>query len=181
MKNIIIQRPVPAQTNELHQFFSRVITDTFIKEGIGDRKEDLKDEIAEKVYYLQSDFETNGEKRFFLAALEDGKVIGTIEFGPASELICKCTNGTYKDLMEVGTVFVDPDYQKNGLGSRMLQAMFAELRNRGFEEFCLDSGYGQAQQIWSKRFGEPEYWLRDYWGEGLDHMIWRFKVRDVLV
>ncbi|AZB41851.1 GNAT family N-acetyltransferase [Bacillus sp. FJAT-42376] len=180
MKNIYIQRPVPGQINELHQFFIRVITDTFTKEGLGGKKEDIEEEIASKFKVLQCDFDTRGDERFFLTAAENGKIIGTIEFGPASELICACTNGSIKDLMEVGTVFVDPDYQQKGIGSRMLQAVFAELKNRGFEEFCMDSGYSRAQAIWRKRFGEPEYCLRNYWGEGLDHMIWRLKVRDVL-
>jgi hypothetical protein len=56
--------------------------------------------------------------------------------------------------------------------------MYLTLQNRGIEEFCLDSGYLSAQKIWRKKFGEPDYLLKDYWGEGYNHMIWRIKVRD---
>src|SRR5699024_8900176 len=35
-----------------------------------------------------------------------------------------------------------------------------------FPEFCMDSGYSNAQKIWRKRFGEPEYFLENYWAEG---------------
>jgi len=39
---------------------------------------------------------------------------------------------------------------------------------------------GNAQKIWINKFGEPEYYLKDYWGEGADHMVWRLKVSEVL-
>ncbi|KAF0822419.1 Acetyltransferase [Cytobacillus firmus] len=45
--------------------------------------------------------------------------------------------------------------------------------DKGVEEFCLDSGYRQSQKIWKKKFGEPEYLLKDYWGKGLiAHSLW---------
>jgi hypothetical protein len=56
--------------------------------------------------------------------------------------------------------------------------MYFTLQNRGIEEFGLDSGYASAQNIWKKKFGEPDYLLEDYWDESYDHMIWRIKVID---
>lgn len=53
--------------------------------------------------------------------------------------------------------------------------MYCVLRNKGIEEFCLDSGYTSAQKIWKKKFGEPDYLLKDFWGAGYDHMIWKIK------
>ena len=55
-----------------------------------------------------------------------------------------------------------------------------ELKRRGMEEFCLDSGYKSAQKIWLNKFGTPEYCLKDYWAKGFDHMIWRVKIETVL-
>lgn len=49
------------------------------------------------------------------------------------------------------------------------------------KEFCLDSGYTNAQKVWKKKFGEPDYLLKDYWGEGFDHMIWRGRTNDGVV
>ncbi len=85
------------------------------------------------------DYASNGERRFFLIALDidNGKIIGSIEFGPASNLIIDCTNNHFKDLMEVGTVFVHPDYQRNGVGNLLLNKMFTILQNKGIEGFCL--------------------------------------------
>lgn len=173
MADVLIRRPNTSDIEELNQFFHLVITDTFAKEGIANLVDDIEAEIVCKKKYLKHDFESNGEKRYFLIALEEDKIIGTIEYGPSSELITVCTDGEYKNLVEVGTVFVLPPYQRQGIGTKLLNEMVQTLRNRGIEEFCLDSGYGLAQQIWQKKFGEPNYLLKDYWGKGQDHMIWK--------
>ncbi|PGL67949.1 GNAT family N-acetyltransferase [Bacillus sp. AFS055030] len=180
MINIIIRRPKIEDMKELNQFFKIVITDTFTKEGISNQVESLNDEIETKEKYLENDFESNGEKRYFLIALDNEKIIGSIEYGPASDLILNCTNNALKGMPEVGTVFVHPDYQKNGLGNLLLNKMYVTLKDKGIEEFCLDSGYRNAQKIWKKKFGEPNYLLKDYWEKGYDHMIWKIKVNDIL-
>ncbi|HEL2030490.1 MULTISPECIES: GNAT family N-acetyltransferase [Bacillota] len=108
--------------------------------------------------------------------LYEGCIVGTIEYGPASDLINSCTHGKYKNLYEIGTVFVRPDYQGQGIGNLLLNAMIQELQCKGIKEFCMDSGYSNAQKIWRKRFGEPEYFLENYWAEGQHHLIWKIKI-----
>ena len=179
MLKVEIRRLGTKDRRELHSLFRIVVTDTFNKEGIGGKLNDIDDEIAVKEKYLESDFESNGEKRYFLIALDDNKIIGSIEYGPASDFICKCTNNTFKELVEVGTVFVHPDYQRMGVGNLLLDAMYSTLKSKGIEEFCLDSGYTSAQKIWKKKFGNPDYLLKDYWDEGNDHMIWRIRTSDL--
>lgn len=174
-----IKRPQTEDKNELNNFFRVVITDTFMKEGIGEKLEDIEAEIEIKNHYLETDLASNGEKRYFLIAVAGDQIIGSIEFGPASELINTCTNDALKELMEVGTVFVHPDFQKKGVGNQLLKAIYSRLRAKGIDEFCLDSGYPRAQAIWKKKFDEPDYLLKDHWGEGFDHMIWRARVNDI--
>lgn len=174
----MIRRPKIEDINQLKEFFATVIIDTFTKEGIGEKLDEIKDEIKVKEKYIESDFISNGEKRFFWIALDGDKIIGSVEFGPASDLICDCTNNNFKELLEVGTVFVLPDYQGNGVGNLLLNKMYSTLLNNRVNEFCLDSGYTKAQKIWKKKFGEPDYWLKDYWGKGYDYMIWKIKVND---
>ncbi|KQL32757.1 GNAT family acetyltransferase [Bacillus sp. FJAT-25509] len=180
MINIKIRRPKIEDIQELNQFFRIVITDTFNKEGIGDKLEGIKNQIEIKEKYLITDFESNGEKRYFLIALNNEKIIGSIEYGPASDFICNYTNNALKGLTEIGTVFVHPDYQKMGIGNLLLKKMYITLQDRGIEESCLDSGYISAQKIWKKKFGEPDYLLNDYWEKGNDHMIWKIKVCELL-
>lgn len=176
MLHVNIGRPTTADLEQLNDFFRTVIIDTFIKEGIGDQLNDINEEIEVKKRYLTSDFESNGKERYFLIAFYGDKIIGSIEFGPANEIIRNVSNHAFETLFEVGTVFVHPDYQRNGVGNLLLKAVYETLRNNGIKEFCLDSGYKSAQLIWKKKFGEPDIVLKDYWGKNFDHMIWRVKI-----
>lgn len=179
MNRIEICRPKSTDKQKLTQFFTTVIQDTFAKEGISLLHEDLKNELETKNAYLQSDFDSNGAERYFLIAKDGQEIVGTIEYGHSSELINRTTGGALRDVYEIGTVFVHPGYQRCGIGSLLLNTMLLTFLNRGIEEFCMDSGYASAQTIWTRKMGEPDYWLKDYWGEGSDHMIWRRKLKDV--
>jgi len=178
---IEIRRPKQEDKEEIYKFFRTVIVDTYTKEGLSELIDEIEDEIEQKKIYLNSDLESNGENRYFLLALDGEKVIGTIEYGIANELISSCTNGKLKEMTEIGTVFVYPSYQKQGIGNLLLNAMYLTLQNRGINEFCLDSGYKHAQKVWKKKFGEPDYLLKDYWSSGNDHMIWRRKIEDLTI
>ncbi|OHX31493.1 GNAT family acetyltransferase [Bacillus mycoides] len=177
MYNVEIRRPNLDDIDELNLFFRIVITNTYKNEGLSQLLDDIENEINSKKQYLKNDFDSNGENRYFLLAIDtsNDKIIGTIEIGPASTLINSCTGGVLKDLYEIGTVFVLTEYQRKGIGSLLLNAMFLTLLGKGITEFCLDSGYKNAQKIWKKKFGEPIYVLKDYWGESSDHMIWKKK------
>lgn len=178
MQHIEIRRPRRDDLEDLNRFFRVVITDTFIKEGISDLVNEMHEEIDTKKQFIEQDLDSGGVKRYFLIALERDQIIGSIAFGPANELICTCTENAFQDLIEIGTVFVHPEYQQKGIGNLLLKAMYRTLQNRGIEEFCLDSGYKSAQKIWQKKYGFPTYLMKDYWGEGSDHMIWKVQVSD---
>jgi ribosomal protein S18 acetylase RimI-like enzyme len=174
-----IRRPKIEDQEELNQFFRTVLTDTFAREGLADLVEDIEADIEGKKKYLQMDFETSGEKRYFLIALTNNKIIGTITCGIANELIQECTNGALRNTIEIGTIYVLSEYQRQGVGNQLLAEMLKTLMAREIQEFCLDSGFKTAQTIWKKKFGEPEYWLKDYWGQGQDHMIWKIPTKGV--
>lgn len=180
MKNIEISRPKIEDIELINEFFQLVLIDTFERNEILDLVDVLAEEFRDKRSCLNQDIESDGKNRYFLIAKEDDKIVGSIEYGPSNELIISCTHGKFKGLVEIGTVFVHPAYQKKGLGSRMLNLIFLELEQNGISEFCLDSGYKTAQKTWIKKFGSPEYNLKDYWGEDDDHMVWRASVADVL-
>lgn len=179
MMPIIITRPTKEEVEALHDFFETVITDTFRKEGIGDKKEDLIAEIETKKHYLAMDLESNGENRYFLIAKIENRIMGSIEYGSSSELICQITNDKLRDIKEIGTVFVHPEYQRRGVGSLLLKAIYEELDKNKLKVFCLDSGYKHAQDVWKKKFGVPDYLIKDYWDIGYDHMIWKLKLEDI--
>lgn len=172
MQGIEIRRSASEDSLKLAQFFRMVITHTFHKEGIGHLVDDLEAEFESKQQILQQDFESGGKIRYVLIALDKGQIIGTIEYGPSSKLIQECTKNALQEQVEVGTVFVHPDYQGNGISHLLWNVMYLTLLSRGIKEFCFDSGYNEAQRIWCQKFGEPDYRLENYWGEGQHHMIW---------
>jgi hypothetical protein len=57
--------------------------------------------------------------------------------------------------------------------------MYLTLQNKGIEKFCLDSGYAMAQKIWTKKFGEPDYLIKEYWSQRFDHMIWSRSINEI--
>ncbi len=87
-----------------------------------------------------------------------------------------CTNGALDDVVEIGTVFVHPKHQKQGIGNRMLKEILLRMNQEGIKSFCLDSGYKSAQKIWWSKFGPPTYHLKDFWGSGDDHMVWKLEM-----
>lgn len=180
MINIEISRLKVEDIELINEFFEIVLRDTFERNGISGLVDLIVEEIEDKRRCLNQDIESDGKNRYFLIAKENDKIVGSIEYGQSNELISSCTNGELKELVEIGTVFVHPEYQKNGIGSRMLNLIFIELKKNSIKEFCLDSGYKSAQKIWTRKFGNPEYHLKDYWGEDTDHMVWRISVEDVI-
>lgn len=179
-ERIKISRPEFKDKEMIYRFFEIVIRDTFEKNGISELADSIAEEIEVKRNYLNQDFSSDGAERFFFIAKDNDKIVGSAEFGQANETINKCTEGKLSYLAEVGTVFVHPEYQKKGLGSRLLNAVYNQLEKIGVKEFCLDSGYETAQKIWSRKFGKPDYIIKDYWTENADHMIWKINLTDVL-
>jgi|GEM_PF-627020 len=170
---IKIDRPRLEDLEETSRFFKKVLTYTFESNGINDMAEDLELEIKTKIKYLNQDHKSGGQKRHFLIAKMDDKIVGTIEFGPANALIKEAGDAYLSTLPEIGSVFVDPEYHNLGIATIMLKAICDVLKKQGIQVFCLDSGYGNAQKVWAHKFGVPKIILKDYWGEGLDHMIWQ--------
>ncbi|UFJ40842.1 hypothetical protein LOK74_23090 [Brevibacillus humidisoli] len=87
MNIVEVRRPRSVDVDELHRFFTLVITDTFDKEGISHMVDDRRKEIEAKKNNLLADLDTDGRERFFYVALHNGEIIGTIEYGPAMEWI----------------------------------------------------------------------------------------------
>ncbi len=169
-------RPLEPMKKDIEAFFDLVIDDTFLRNGIGHLEAAIAEEKEDKRKTLMEDFISQGQKRYFLLAVIEDIIVGTIEFGPSNDLIDECTNGELKAWYEVGTVYVHPDYQKKGVSKLLYKAIEEIMKSRGIERYCLDSGYPIAQKIWTKRFGKPDYHLKDFWGPGSDHMVWKVTI-----
>ena len=178
MKDLLIVRPTKKDINSAYDVFEASITDAFEKEGLGHLKEDILKEIQYKKDLLNFSVDNTDSEVCFFVAKMDGKVIGTISFGPCGDDIKKCTNNQLSTVGELGSLYVLPNYQGKGVGSSLISAMIEYIYKIGVEQFCLDSGYKRAQKRWLRKFGEPYKIAKDYWGEEADFMIWLCKTID---
>lgn len=174
--DVTVRRPKKEEIFQIEEFMRGVLVDTYIKEQIDETMYDLQEELATKKAYLASYFESDGKDRYFLVAVSGNNIVGTMEFGKQSALLKELTKGELKEVPEMGTAFVHPDHQGQGIASTLLEELKRELRRRGIREFCLDSGYQRAQRIWKKKFGSPRYTFENYWAEGVSHEIWIVKI-----
>jgi GNAT superfamily N-acetyltransferase len=133
-----------------------------------------------KKHLLDASLGLTASDVYFLIAKLDDTVVGTISFGPCGEDIKKCTENQLDNIGELGSLYVLPRHQGQGVGSLLINAIVAHLYEQGIDQFCLDSGYKRAQKRWLRKFGEPYKVVKDYWGPDYDHMIWLCKVSDFI-
>lgn len=177
---ISIIEPSAADAASAYAVFEAAIAHAFEKDGLGHLKEDILGEIEQKKLLLASCLDHPDGSLVFLVAKLGDRVIGTISFGPCGSDISRCTRRRLDAVGELGSLYVLPEYQGRGVGSTLIHAMVRRLHEAGVEQFCLDSGYMQAQKRWLKKFGKPYVIAENYWGEGRPHMVWLCNVADYL-
>ncbi|OJV66498.1 MAG: hypothetical protein BGO41_03475 [Clostridiales bacterium 38-18] len=172
-----IVRPQRDDQEAMNDLIIRVLKDNWTRNQLDDLEDDLKDEIKTKLRFVSEDLLGILGARYFIVAKEGDKIVGIAEHGPANDTIRSCNSEELNALQEVGTVFVLPEYQGKGVGKALMSAMQNRLSNIGESFFCIDSGYKTAQGVWIHLYGEPTFLLRDYWGQGIDHMVWMVKLK----
>jgi len=166
--------------DQVNHLFAISIADTFVKEGLTELTQTCEDEIKYKIQLIE---DALSEQRFgfsFMVAKQDDKVVGIISYGPCGEDIKACSADSVSHLGELGSLYVLPVMQNQGVGSTLIQAMVETLLIQGIQHFCLDSGYPSAQKRWIQKFGKPQYRVKDYWGKGMDHCVWVCTTQEVL-
>lgn len=160
--------------------FEESIADAFNKEGLGHLQEDIQSEIDHKKQKALSSLEQANSGTYLFIAKFDETVVGTISYGPCGETIQTCAEHQLDHLGELGSLYVLPSYQGQGIGSALIKEIMTFLNEQGIEQFCLDSGYKRAQIKWQRKFGAPYKVVKDYWGPDSDHMVWLCNVSDFL-
>ena len=178
MNDLLITKPTREDITSAYAVFEASITDAFEKDGLGHLTNDIEYEIESKKNLLTTSLVNAKSGTFFLVAKMNDNLIGTVSFGPCSSDIKKFTNNQLEAIGELGSLYVLPEFQGKGVGSALIHSMMEVLHESGVEQFCLDSGYKQAQTKWLRKFGEPYFIARDYWGKDRHHMVWLCKVSD---
>jgi GNAT superfamily N-acetyltransferase len=174
------QKLSTADKDQAKSLFKISIPDTFQREGIKHLTQTCIDEIDYKCRLIE---DALGEKKLgftFWVAKKEDTVVAIISYGPCGEDIQRCSQGSLSHLGELGSLYVLPEYQNQGLGSALIKAMVTELMSLGIRQFCLDSGYPSAQKRWKQKFGKPVIEVKDYWGPGMTHCVWVSQCEDVL-
>lgn len=155
----------------LRFFFEEVISHTIEKEGIVDFVDDIGDEIEDKMEKFSLALRENTRFRFFVAIKEE-TIIGTVSINELGDFAKQHIDVDPKKVLEIGSVYVKPDYQSLGVGKKLLTHALVILKQGGCQYYLLDSGYIRAQKTWWHLLGEPYKILKDFWGNGYDHMFW---------
>lgn len=85
-------------------------------------------------------------------------------------------------IADVQTIAVVPEYEGRGLGSALLRELISEGRRRGAADLLLEvrADNPRAQQLY-RRFGfEQIHVRRKYYRDGVDALIMRLELADVL-
>ncbi len=86
-------------------------------------------------------------------AVYDGKIIGTLTFFPP-EAIGGSPWLDRDDVADMGQFAVEPEFQGNGIGGRMIAFMEDYARNQGCAELSLDTAESAEHLIkWYERLG----------------------------
>lgn len=170
---ITIARPVESQTGEIRALLAKTIRHTFESEDVSEsHAEEVDMEIQNQWDTLSRDFKSNGALEHFLIAKVDRRIVGTIAYGPPNKIIREYLRFDPNSAPEVKCVYVLPEFQDKGIGSRLFARILQTLKENGTSEFCLDSGYLKAQKFWSNKLGTPSVVLRDHWCPEGHHCIW---------
>ncbi len=160
--------------NKLHDFFSLVISDISKKEGIW-TESFVKDEVIMKTDLCKAALDNN-EDFYVLVIEKSNKIIGTISSSPCNLDIIKIVGNLAKGKTEIGSIYVHPNFQNQGVAKKLLNKMVNHLRRNAINSYYLDCGYSTSQLIWKYCFGKPTYLSKNYWGENNHHMVWHIDI-----
>lgn len=175
--NTTVTRPQKEDEKKVKKHFSVVIANTFKEYGFYDKyQKDIDYEVGKQMSALQNYYDNDGKETYCLVAKNNTKIIGTIAYGKSSSDIKKYYKENLENTPEIKSVYILPEYQGKGVGTMLFEAIIKELKQKGFTEFCLDSGYPDAQKFWEKKIGTPVVRITNRWGAGNDYLIWHVKI-----
>jgi len=174
-KELTIQKATPKDKLAIRALWKAVIEDAFKVDKV-DQHHKSEDELAFKMEQLEQAF-NNQDAQYFIARINDD-VVGTIAYStPPNRGILKRTNNALIDEMEIGSLYINPAYQKQGLGKTLLLFILKQLDQKNIEKVCFDSIIETSKQIWVRMFGEPTYQIQSKKHQ-FTHMIWLVNVKD---
>ena len=169
--NFQIVQAQPADLDQILLVLTTAVTDNFRTEGVLESKaDDLREEIEAQIETVKLSYVDPDE--YFLVARHENKVIGTAAFGCVNSVIKTNLDLDYSNIPEIKSVYILPEFQKQGIGKLFFKHLITELNRRRITSFVLDCGYQHSLSYWRKLLGEPELTLKDHYGDMIHHLIW---------
>ncbi len=179
-EKLTLRRPTPQDLEEADAFFDRMIPLSYAENGIVGFDDDMVEEIAIKKAKLRRDLASAGEEYHFLLAVMDGRIVGTMCYGPSNDLLNKASEQRTRDIKEIGCLLILKEYQGRGIAMELARASTQAMAHAGHTRCCLDCGYVKAQKMWISKLGTPHYCLDNYWQNGIDHYVWDFPMEELI-
>ena len=178
MKNqLTIHKATPNHRTSIQKLWKTVLEHTFEAEK-PDLHHNAKDELAFKMGQLDAAFE-NAFTQYFVAYYKQ-QLVGTIAYEtPPNRGILKRTNDELSHMVEIGSLYIKPSFQKRGFGTQLIYFVLETLLDQGVKTVCFDSIIDTSKQIWRRIFGEPKYLIPSK-KHDFTHMIWVVDVQAVL-
>jgi len=179
--DIHIVRPKEEDFNQIHQLYSITVKNNFQQEGILDSPKGLIESVIEGlIKLLKQDFDSNGKEEYHLIAKNKDTIVGTIAYGKPNQIILDNLKLNSSKTPEIKSVYILPEFQNKGIGSLLFKNILTHLSKNGIKDFCLDSGYRNAQQFWKRKLGDPSFILDKYWTFENHHMIWQVQIEELI-
>ncbi len=179
-EKLTLRRPTPHDLAEADAFFERMIPLSYEENGIIGFDDDMVEEIAMKKLKVRRDLASEGEEYHFLLAVMDGRIVGTMCYGPSNDLLNKTTAQCTRDTKEIGCLLILKEYQGRGIAMELARTITQTMARAGNTRCCLDCGYAKAQKMWLSKLGTPHYCLKNYWQNGIDHYVWDFPMEELI-
>ncbi|WP_215146235.1 GNAT family N-acetyltransferase [Exiguobacterium qingdaonense] len=162
-----------SDVKSLQRLFMESLSDLIRREHFEDA-DLLDEEVARLNTTIQDHFDDDQVQLYVIE--QEGVIIGAGALLPPNEIITGHME-LERGAVELGSVYVSPRMQRQGVGRFLLEEMKREMRARHLQFIYLDAGFPSAQAYWKKRLGNPSLVLEHYWGPGASHMIWKVDIK----
>ena len=177
--SLILIEPDISLLPKIVDLFTDSITNTFMINGIKDLAE-LQYEINEKSERVRNYIESKNDDEFFIITELHNHIVGIAGIFPVSDMIIKNYPTLSKKDIEIGSVYINPKFQRQGITKILLEMLLNRLLEKKIETFYLDCGYPTSQVYWKRVFGNPVKTFPNYFGKGESYMIWRIDTAEAL-
>jgi len=164
-----------ADIDSVCMLLESIITNTYKLNNI--KNDDLFDFIAEKQHGVKTFVSNDISTGIYKCVIYDDALIGIGGIYPVCDDIKKNIPSIYHKDLEIGSIYIDPSFQRMGIANRIMTELIKELDVYDKEYFFLDCGYRSSQIYWANKLGTPYKRLASYFGKDEHYLIWKVELR----